>query len=204
VSPLSYALARALVDIEHIGIVNILAGRGIVPEYVQGAMKPQAILADALELIEDGPRRHAMQRDLAEVRASLGGGGASEKAAREVMGVFTTESQRTRRKENKRQDKNACVLVANRGPIAGLAVCLFSPRTQSLLCSSCSVFSVTLWFVSFLSNKNFTSRLQTGEVNQEILALKQLIKNPWIILKNIINTEQLKYQSCNHQISSTY
>jgi len=91
VSPISYALARALVDIEHIGIVNILAGRGIVPEYVQGAMKPQAILADALELIEDGPRRHAMQRDLAEVRASLGGGGASENAAREVLKSFATE-----------------------------------------------------------------------------------------------------------------
>jgi len=91
VSPVSYALARALVDIEHIGIVNILAGRGIVPEYVQGAMKPQAILTDALELIDDSPRRHTMQRDLAEVRASLGGGGASENAAREVLKSFATE-----------------------------------------------------------------------------------------------------------------
>jgi lipid-A-disaccharide synthase len=97
VSPISYALARALVDIEHIGIVNILAGRDIVPEYVQGAMKPQAILTDALELIDDSPRRHAMQRDLAEVRASLGGGGASENAAREVMGVFTTGAQKAQR-----------------------------------------------------------------------------------------------------------
>ncbi|TAF08719.1 MAG: hypothetical protein EAZ77_06480 [Nostocales cyanobacterium] len=62
---------------------------------------------------------------------------------------------------------------------------------------STSVFSVTLWFVSFLSNKNFTSRLQTGEVNQETLALKQLTKNPWIIPKNIINTEQQNNQSPN-------
>ncbi|MBI1321135.1 MAG: lipid-A-disaccharide synthase [Candidatus Hydrogenedens sp.] len=88
VSPLSYALARALVDIKHIGIVNILAGKGIVPEYVQGAMKPKAIAADALELIGDTPRRAAMLEDLAAVRASLGGGGASENAAREVLSML--------------------------------------------------------------------------------------------------------------------
>jgi len=87
VSPLSYAMARALVDIPHIGIVNILARKEIVPEYIQGAMNPKRMLPDALELIGNTTRRQTMIENLGEVRAQLGDGGASENAAREVLKV---------------------------------------------------------------------------------------------------------------------
>jgi lipid-A-disaccharide synthase len=88
VSPLTYVLARLLVDIEHIGMVNILAGRGVVPEYIQGDIRVPQILPQALSLIDDTPAREQMLRDLAEVRGKLGGGGASENAAREILSAI--------------------------------------------------------------------------------------------------------------------
>lgn len=88
VSPLTYALARMLVDIQYIGMVNILAGRGIVPEYIQHAIRVSRILPEALSLIDDTPERERMLADLRSVRDLLGGGGASERAAGEVLAVL--------------------------------------------------------------------------------------------------------------------
>lgn len=87
VSPLSYWLARALVDIQHIGIVNILAGRGIVPEFIQGEAQAANVLPKALELIGDTRARAAMLEHLAEIRARLGGAGASARAAAEILNL---------------------------------------------------------------------------------------------------------------------
>lgn len=85
VSPLTYWLARRLVRIEHIGIVNILAGRCIAPEFVQGDARPEKILPAALEIIADSPRRAQMLDDFRGVRALLGAGGASDRAASEIL-----------------------------------------------------------------------------------------------------------------------
>jgi len=90
VSPLTYALARMVVDIKYIGMVNILAGRGIVPEFIQHAIRVSRILPLSLSLIDDTTEREQMLRDLAEVRAMLGGGGASERAAEEVLAVINS------------------------------------------------------------------------------------------------------------------
>lgn len=88
ISPLSYRIAKRLVHIEHIGLVNILAGKGIVPEFIQDDIRPERILPVALDLIADTPARAQMQRDLADVRARLGGEGASARAAAEILGVL--------------------------------------------------------------------------------------------------------------------
>lgn len=85
VSTPTYWLARLLVDVPHIGMVNILAGRGIVPEFVQHDAVPERILPVVLELIKDTPDRTQMLRELAAVRERLGAGGASECAAAEVL-----------------------------------------------------------------------------------------------------------------------
>lgn len=85
VSPPSYWMARLLVDIAHIGIVNILAGRGLAPEFIQDRARPGTILPAALELIEDTPARRAMIAGLDEVRQGLGAGGASERAAEAIL-----------------------------------------------------------------------------------------------------------------------
>ncbi|MCX5757327.1 MAG: lipid-A-disaccharide synthase, partial [Candidatus Hydrogenedentes bacterium] len=83
----NYGIVRRLVRISHIGLVNILAGRGIVPEFIQKQASAEAILPIALELMADTPRRKQMLDDLAALRAALGGPGASMRAAQAIMAV---------------------------------------------------------------------------------------------------------------------
>lgn len=81
-SPISYAIARRLVRIEHIGLLNIVAGRRVAPEFVQDAFQPVAV-ADALAPLFDrgGEARTQMLAGLADVRARLGAPGASARVA---------------------------------------------------------------------------------------------------------------------------
>ncbi len=88
VGPINYLLARLLVRLEHIGMVNILAGRGIVPEFIQHDAVAPKITPKALELIADGPARTQMLADFGEVRAQLGGGRASVRAADEILSLM--------------------------------------------------------------------------------------------------------------------
>lgn len=87
VAPLTYWLARRLVHVDHISLVNILMERRVVPEFLQDEARPEKVLPVALQLIEDGPERARMMQDLAEVRRLLGGEGASERAAEEILKV---------------------------------------------------------------------------------------------------------------------
>ena len=85
VSGLTYWLARLLVDIKHIGIVNILADGEIVPEYIQGDIVPDVIAPVAVSLINPTPKRMQMISDLEEIRETLGASGASAHAAQEIL-----------------------------------------------------------------------------------------------------------------------
>jgi lipid-A-disaccharide synthase len=79
---ITYALARLLVrGVRHIGMPNIVAGRPIVPELIQGAATGPAIAAAAREILEVPGRRRAMVEDLRALRAALGRGGAAARAA---------------------------------------------------------------------------------------------------------------------------
>lgn len=79
---LTYAIARRLVKIPHIALVNVVAGKEVAPELVQ-QFTPRT-LADRLEplLREQSPERARMRAGLAEVRAMLGEPGAAERVAR--------------------------------------------------------------------------------------------------------------------------
>jgi lipid-A-disaccharide synthase len=85
VTSTTYWLARMVINIKNIGIVNILAGKRVVPEFIQHEATAANILPVALGLIADSPARAKMIHDLKEVRALLGGGGASECAAGEIL-----------------------------------------------------------------------------------------------------------------------
>ncbi len=87
VSPPTYWLARLLVDVEHIGMVNILAGKSLVPEFIQHEASAEKILPQALELIDETPARARMIDALRDVRERLGAGGASERAASAILEV---------------------------------------------------------------------------------------------------------------------
>jgi lipid-A-disaccharide synthase len=88
VNPATYWLARMLVHIEHIGMVNILAKRTIVPEFIQYEAVVEKVLPVALDLIEEGPQREAMLAELTAVREQIGGSGASAHAAQEILAVI--------------------------------------------------------------------------------------------------------------------
>ncbi|MEA3246025.1 MAG: lipid-A-disaccharide synthase, partial [Gemmatimonadota bacterium] len=89
INGLSYALVRRLVTVQHIGLVNIVAGRSVVPEFVQDAFVPAAV-ADALDPLfdADSPARATMLAGLAEVRSRLGAPGAAERVATMALGML--------------------------------------------------------------------------------------------------------------------
>lgn len=88
VSPLTYAVGRMFVRVDHIGIVNIIAGKTIVPEFIQGDATP-AKMADALlQILSDEKRYGEMKRNLANVREKLGRPGASRRAAEIAHGLM--------------------------------------------------------------------------------------------------------------------
>jgi lipid-A-disaccharide synthase len=85
-SPLTYALGRPLVRVPHYAMVNLIAGRRIVPEFIQGRFRPDLVAQEAMGLLASDAARGKMRDDLAEVRRLLGGPGASARAA-EVVGA---------------------------------------------------------------------------------------------------------------------
>jgi lipid-A-disaccharide synthase len=84
VAPLTYMAAKILVKIRMIGIVNILAGREVVKEFIQGAAEPNAVSAELRGFIEGAEKRSALVAQLEETCSKLGGPGAHERAARAV------------------------------------------------------------------------------------------------------------------------
>lgn len=81
VSSLTYWVARTVVKIPYIGMVNILANQLVVKEYVQGAATGDQLAEEMQRLLFNEPYRLEMQEALAKVRELLGGGGAHQKAA---------------------------------------------------------------------------------------------------------------------------
>src|SRR6185295_2327913 len=77
----TYVAARLVVNVDFLGMPNLLAGKEVVPEFIQHEAKPEAIV-DALQpLMEDSPARDRMISDFDAITSKLGGAGASERAA---------------------------------------------------------------------------------------------------------------------------
>jgi lipid-A-disaccharide synthase len=93
VHPLTYWLGRKLVKIPYLAMVNILAGEKIVPEFLQDNADP-AVLADAVRrMARDARWREAMKERLEKVTASLGGPGASERAAGAILKLLDSPAR---------------------------------------------------------------------------------------------------------------
>ncbi|MEO8481407.1 MAG: lipid-A-disaccharide synthase [Acidobacteriota bacterium] len=84
-STLTYAMARRFVKVSTYGMVNLIAGRQIVPELIQDDCTPERVADAAVSILTDQPRIQTMRADIAAMRANLGGPGASERAARAVL-----------------------------------------------------------------------------------------------------------------------
>jgi len=88
-TPLTFWFAnvviRFMIRVKWIGLVNLVAGRTVVPELIQSAATGQRLYEEALRILEDRPTYDEMKRDLAKVRAALGEPGASARAAEAVL-----------------------------------------------------------------------------------------------------------------------
>tara|TARA_B100000678_G_C18091119_1_gene454764 strand:- start:394 stop:672 length:279 start_codon:yes stop_codon:yes gene_type:complete len=81
-NPLSFFLAERLVQIDRVSLVNLLAGRDVVPEVLQNEVTPERMAELLNPLLEVGSSiREKMVTDLARVRSSLGESGASVRVA---------------------------------------------------------------------------------------------------------------------------
>jgi len=81
VAPLTAAILRHMVHTPFISMVNLVAGRRLVPELIQDDFTPAAVAEQVRYLLESSDARDTMKAGLAEVRAKLGSGGAIERAA---------------------------------------------------------------------------------------------------------------------------
>jgi len=89
VSRTTYLLVRPIYRLPYVCIVNILAGRRVVPELLQGRVNPESIARAALPLLQDGREREDMQAGLREVAQSLKSGRRpSERVAAVLAGLL--------------------------------------------------------------------------------------------------------------------
>lgn len=80
--PISFAVAKLLVRVPNVALVNLIAGRTLVPELLQGAWNPERLAAISAEMLAGGAQ--SQRSGLAQVRAELGDPGASLKAAQAI------------------------------------------------------------------------------------------------------------------------
>jgi lipid-A-disaccharide synthase len=93
VSSLSYWIGRLLVHVKHIGLVNLVAGKGIAPELIQKDATPERIAREALRILNDPTLRQEMTASMIEVRKNLGEPGAVQRAARIVHGMLENKKE---------------------------------------------------------------------------------------------------------------
>ncbi|PKN66234.1 MAG: lipid-A-disaccharide synthase, partial [Deltaproteobacteria bacterium HGW-Deltaproteobacteria-10] len=81
ISLLSYVIGRLIVDVKNIGLVNIIAGKTIVPELIQKDASGERIALEALSILKNGERKQEIIKELEAIRGRLGEPGAARRAA---------------------------------------------------------------------------------------------------------------------------
>jgi lipid-A-disaccharide synthase len=101
ISPLSYAVAKRVVDVPHVAMVNLIAGRRAVPELIQGDFTAENVVSHLQPLLEEGQARESMLADLRQISGmlkagdSMSGDSAIDRAARITMEVLKRSPQGT-------------------------------------------------------------------------------------------------------------
>jgi lipid-A-disaccharide synthase len=84
---LTYKIGKPFVHVDTYAMVNLVAGKKVVPELIQEDFTPQAAADAALRVLTDPAHAAAVKQELAAVRAKLGVAGASRRAAEAVLEV---------------------------------------------------------------------------------------------------------------------
>lgn len=90
-STISYLLARMLVKVDHIGMVNLVAGEEVAPELIQGRVTPRNLVMLTRPVLENRASLEPLWRNLAAVNRAMGEGGASDRAAEEVIDLCSSD-----------------------------------------------------------------------------------------------------------------
>jgi lipid-A-disaccharide synthase len=89
VSWLTFMIARWLVRVDHIGMVNLIAGERLVPELMQNDVNPERIAAESRVLLDDSQLRSGIIAKLAKLGERLGGPGAADRVADLALAMIT-------------------------------------------------------------------------------------------------------------------
>jgi len=82
---LTYFIGRRLIKVQWLGMVNILAGREVVPEYLQDRALPKPVADKVMQLAQDGPARKQFLSEIEKVMELLGETGAGRRAAKAIL-----------------------------------------------------------------------------------------------------------------------
>jgi len=85
----TYLVAKRLINIPNIALANVVAGKRIVPEFIQSQAIPNRIAEEMYEILTDRERYKSIQNELKKVKEKLGEDGASKKAAQIVTEMLT-------------------------------------------------------------------------------------------------------------------
>jgi lipid-A-disaccharide synthase len=88
VSRLSYEIGKRVVKLPYIGLVNVVAGRKIVPEFIQNDFAPERVAPVLARMMQDHQYRTEIRDELAKVRSKLGAPGASRRTAELVLELW--------------------------------------------------------------------------------------------------------------------
>lgn len=88
VSGVSYAVGRRVIRVDHISLVNLIAGRAVVPELIQVEANPERIAAEVGQIVTRREKAREMRAALAEIREKLGTPGASQRTAQIACGML--------------------------------------------------------------------------------------------------------------------
>ena len=88
VNRLTAWLAKRLLRVPYIGLINIVAGRQVVPELLQEAVSPHTMAAMALSVLQDPAEAQRIRGDLTALRVTMGDGGSSQRAAASIGAVL--------------------------------------------------------------------------------------------------------------------
>ena len=88
VTPLTALLAKPLVRTKFFSMVNLIAEKRAVPEFIQSDFTPERVSNEVVALLQDPAKRDAMRTDLAEVRRRLGPPGAVDRAADAILALI--------------------------------------------------------------------------------------------------------------------
>ncbi len=82
---ISVALARKLIKVPYISLVNLILDRPAVKELIQDELNPKSIVSELKKALEEGEKRDKMLQDYDDLWEKLGSGGASERAAKLIV-----------------------------------------------------------------------------------------------------------------------